>query len=165
MDHENKKSMRHPADYDTLDMNNKLIVNLRDLGHMLRFLFEGRGSQKRILIVLYENGVMRQSALTRWLGIRPGSASEVIGKLEHAGLVCRTPEKEDRRMINVELTEKGQIQAEQASRERRQRHDEMFSCLTEDEKKCFLELAEKLSEDWERRFSFSDQRGRGCGER
>ena len=31
-------------------IENRLIMNLRDSGHMIRFLFEGKGSQKRILI-------------------------------------------------------------------------------------------------------------------
>ena len=40
------------AHYQATDMNDKLIINLRDLGHIMRFLYEGKASQKRILIIL-----------------------------------------------------------------------------------------------------------------
>ena len=55
--------------YASLDRNNQLILNLRDLGRTMRNISEGRGSQKRILIVLMEEGPITQSALTARLGI------------------------------------------------------------------------------------------------
>lgn len=72
---------KQESKYQELDVDNKLIMNLRDLGHTLRILFEGKGSQKRILILLYEAEGMTQRELTEKLGVQPGSASEVIGKI------------------------------------------------------------------------------------
>lgn len=138
--------------YVSLDTNNKLIMNLRDLGHMLRFLFEGKGSQKRILILLYESGSMTQRELTEKLGIQPGSVSEVLGKLESAGLIRRTLSEADRRTTDIRLTFAGQDQAEEAVEKRRKRHQEMFSCLSEEEKATLLGLLEKLNEDWNSRY-------------
>ena len=46
---------------------------------------EGRGGQNRVLTILKEEGEMTQRALTERLGIQPGSASEIIGKLEKGG--------------------------------------------------------------------------------
>lgn len=143
---------RRDVDYHTLDVDKKLILNLRDLGHMIRFLFEGKGSQKRILIILQESGGMTQRELTERLGIQPGSASEVIGKLEHAGLLLRTPGSADRRTADLQLTEAGSIQAQAAAEQRRLRHQEMFSCLSEEEKEMLVVLAEKLNADWNRRY-------------
>ena len=68
--------------YEYLDTNNKLIWNLRDIGHTMRHISEGKGSQKRVLITLRETEGMTQRELTRRLDIQPGSVSEVIGKLE-----------------------------------------------------------------------------------
>lgn len=119
---------------------------------MIRFLFEGKGSQKRILIILFESGSMTQRELTVRLGIQPGSASEVIGKLEHAGLIRRTPGREDRRTVDIQLTEEGRIRAEEAFAARRLRHQEMFACLSEEEKLHLLALLEKLNADWDRRY-------------
>lgn len=146
------KDVRHMRMYTTMDLENKLIVNLRETGHMIRFLFEGKGSQKRILIILHESGGMTQRELTERLGVKPGSASEVIGKLESAGLILRTSSREDRRTTDIRLTEAGREKAEEALSQRKQRHQEMFSCLSEEEKADFLRLLEKLNADWDERY-------------
>lgn len=141
-----------PGNYNELDLDSRLVLNLRDLGHKLRFLFEGKGSQRRILIILYEIGKISQRELTEQLNIRPGSASEVIGKLESAGLIQRTPSQTDRRTADIQLTPAGQSQAKEALKQRKIRHKEMFSCMSEEEKKTFLALMEKLDADWVGRY-------------
>lgn len=141
------------AHYEQEDTNGKLVINLRDLGHGLRALSEGRGSQKRILIMLLETGPITQRELTQRLGIQPGSASEVIAKLENAGLVTRTESEADRRTVDITLTEEGRKQAEEAKTQRASRHGEMFAALSEEEKARLLSLLEKLNSDWERRFA------------
>ncbi|MGN0298346.1 MAG: MarR family winged helix-turn-helix transcriptional regulator [Lachnospiraceae bacterium] len=146
------KSILFTENYDAMQVNNKLIMNLRDLGHMIRFLFEGKGSQKRILIILRETGGMTQRELTERIGVKPGSASEVIGKLENAGFIERTPSQADRRTVNIRLTESGQVQAEEAARQREIRHQEMFACLSEEERNTLLALLEKLNADWDKRY-------------
>lgn len=146
------KDIRSLSSYDTMDMDKKLILNLRDLGHMLRFLYEGKGSQKQILIILQEAGNMTQRELTKRMGVQPGSASEVIRKLENAGLIQRTPSTADRRTTDIHLTKSGQVQAEDAARQRKIRHQEMFSCLSETEKDNLLALLEKLNGDWNSRY-------------
>lgn len=143
--------------YGAMDENSRLVLNLRDLGHMIRFLFEGKGSQKRILIILYETGQMTQRELTERLKIQPGSASEVIGKLENAGLIVRTPSREDRRTADIRLTQEGRLRAQEASRQRQRRHEEMFSCLSEEERETLLSLTEKLNADWDRRYRETDR--------
>lgn len=142
----------HEKRYHSLDMNNKLIWNFRDIGHFIRNLSEGRGSQKRILIILLETGNITQKELTERIGIQPGSASETIGKLENAGLIVRTESKDDRRTTNIELTDIGRLQAIEAAKEREERHQTMFSCLTEEEKEEMLMLLEKVNSDWKQRY-------------
>lgn len=138
--------------YKAADRNGKLIINFRDISHTMRFLYEGKGSQKRILIVLLETGEITQRVLTERLGIQPGSASEVIAKLENAGLIVRTSSTEDRRTTVVSLTEEGKKQAMEAGEQRERRHEEMFSCLSEEEKLQLLTLLEKINQDWEKRY-------------
>lgn len=132
--------------------DDKLIKNFRNLGHTIRFAFGGKGSQERILSVLYKKGNMTQRELTEHIGIQPGSASEVIGKLENAGWILRTPSSTDRRTADIELTDSGRIKAGEAIRRRSIRHQEMLSCLSEEEKEVLLTLTEKLNEDWNRRY-------------
>ncbi len=148
--------------YDELDIDDKLILTLRHVGHTIRFLFEGKGSQNRVLIILNESGSMTQKELTERMGVQPGSASEVIGKLESAGLIVRKPNPTDRRTVEVELTEEGKANADAARAARELRHKEMFSCLSDSEKETLLSLAEKLKSDWDSRYTGEEMRGKGC---
>ena len=150
--HEHHRPLRRPDNYAVSDIQNKLVINLRDPGHTLRSLFEGRGSQRRILIILQETGSITQRELTEKLGIQPGSASEVIGKLDAAGLIRRVPSETDRRTMDIQLTEKGRELAEEAAAKRQDRHQEMFACLSAEEQETLLALLEKLSADWDSRY-------------
>lgn len=152
MDHHKEHQMEHMAQYSSEDIDGKLVIGLRDISHTMRSLYEGRGSQKRILIVLSETGTITQRELTQRLGIQPGSTSEVIAKLENMGLVERTLSETDRRTADISLTEEGRGQAQEALRQRRQRHEEMFSALTDGEKEQLLSLLEKLNGDWAERY-------------
>lgn len=144
--------------YQAADENEKLIINLRDLGHIMRSQYEGKGSQRRILIILKEAETITQRELTERLGIQPGSASEILSKLESAGLISRTQNEADRRTTDVTLTDAGRELAEQALEQRQKRYMEMFSCLSEEEKQELLSLLEKVSADWRDRY-----RGGGHG--
>lgn len=147
--HHHERRMAH---YHAADRNDKLIINLRDLGHMMRFLYEGKASQKRILIVLQEEERITQRDLTERLGIQPGSASEILSKLEGAGLIARTQNEVDRRTTDVCLTDAGRKCAATALAQRQMRHEEMFSCLSEEEKQELLSLLERVCADWRTRY-------------
>lgn len=149
----NEHSAWNKEHYDMVNVNDKLIINLRDLSHTMRFLYEGKGSQKRILIVLDEiGGSITQRELTERLGIQPGSASEILAKLESSGFIIRTQNELDRRTTDVCLTDAGREVAAEALRQRQKRHEEMFSCLSEEEKQGLLSLLEKVCNDWRCRY-------------
>lgn len=155
--------------YELFDMNNKLIRNFWDISHTLRRISEGKGSQKRILMILREHGDITQRELTEYLEIQPGSASEVIGKLETAGLIKRVPSRTDRRTADVCLTEAGEAAAGEAYTKREQRHQKMFACLSEEEKQTLLGLLEKVNRYWNRQYHVNDaghiseDDRKGCG--
>lgn len=155
-----------PKRYEQLDCNNKLIWNFRDIGHTMRHISEGKGSQQRILIVLNETGPITQRELTQRLGIQPGSASEVIIKLEAAGLIERLPSEKDKRTTDVHLTEAGKIEAQRLGAVRTKRHERMFAALSDREKEELLNLLEKVNEDWDQEYrkESAEHRGRHCGE-
>lgn len=149
--------------YQDLDKNNRLIWNFRDISHTMRRISEGKGGQKRILILLLEDGATTQSALTQRLGIQPGSASEVLAKLEHAGLIRREPSASDRRTTDVLLTDEGRAAAEEARQQRMLRHDQMFACLSEDEKDSLLAMLEKINAAWAQQYGEGRPEGEGRG--
>ena len=138
--------------YETLDQNNKLIWNFRDIGHTMRQISEGRGSQKRILILLRETAGMTQKELTARLGVQPGSASEVLNKLEQAGLISRTPSETDRRTTDIRLTPDGEALAKDAAAQRAERHEQMFSVLSKEEKTTLIALLEKINAHWDQTY-------------
>lgn len=145
------KECRMPY-YHPVDINDELIRNLRDLSHVIHLLYEGKGSQKRILIILNEVGSISQRELTQRLGIQPGSVSEVLAKLEAAELIIRIPGILDRRTSEIQLTDRGKVLAEEAALQRKKRHEEMFACLTEEEKQNFLSIMKQVYSDWEVRY-------------
>ena len=140
--------------YKSFDTNNKLICNIRDMGHTVRTMSDGKASQSRILIVLNTEGAITQSKRTELLDVQPGTVSEVIGKLERAELIERTASENDRRTSELRLTEEGVAKAMQAIEARKNRYEDMFACLTESEKSDLLALLEKINEDWERRYGY-----------
>ena len=155
--------------YLTETVNGRLIIRLRNISHTMRSLYEGKGSQKRILMLLRETGTITQRELTARLGVQSGSASEVIAKLENMGLIARTLCETDRRTVNITLTEEGRRQAQEAMVQRQQRHVEMFSILSEEEKTQLLSLLDKINADWETRYQGSrahhrhhHEKGRHC---
>lgn len=141
-----------PKKYEQLDLNNKLIWNFRDIGHTMRHISEGKGSQQRVLIVLNETGPITQSELTQQLDIQPGSASEVIIKLESAGFIQRLPSEKDKRTMDVHLTSAGKIEAQRLSRIRFDRHERMFAALSGGEKEALLGLLERINADWDEQY-------------
>lgn len=138
-----------------MDINEELVHGLLDINHMMRMLYEGKASQSRILIILYEQKVMNQKDLTEFLGIKPGSVSEILSKLERAELIRRVHSEKDRRTMEISLTDEGKKLAKEAVERRQERHKQMFVCLAENEQKTLLSLLKKLDEDWRERFSFS----------
>ena len=142
--------------YKSLDQNNKLIWNFRDIGHTMRQISEGRGSQKRILILLWETRGMTQKALTARLGVQPGSASEVLNKLEQAGLIFRNPSETDHRTTDIRLTPDGEALAKEASAKRAKRHEQMFAVLSEEEKDTLIALLERVNAHWEQVYRHPD---------
>ena len=142
------------------DIHGRLVSNLREIGHTLRAVSEGKGSQKRILVVLSQSGAITQSELTERLGIQPGSASEVLGKLEAAGLITRAQSEADKRTTDVRLTEAGEAAAQEAYAQRMARNAQMFAFLSEQEKAALLALLERVNEAWDTLYRQDNAEGR-----
>lgn len=142
--------------YKHLDQNNKLIWNFRDIGHTMRQIAEGRASQKRILILLRETAGMTQKELTARLGVQPRSASEVLKKLEQADLISWTSSEADHRTTDICLTPAGEQLAQEAAVKRRERHEQIFSVLSEQEKDTLIELLERINAHWDTTYRQSE---------
>ena len=144
----------------SMDRNERLVHGLWDVHHKMRRLHDGKSSQSRILIVLREHEGMTQRELTDHLHVQPGSASEILSKMEQSGLITRTPNPSDQRTMDIFLTEKGVSLAAEAREQRKALYDQLFVCLSPEEQDTLLSLLEKMMSDWDTRFEISGERHR-----
>lgn len=147
---------QHP-NYEEMSIDEKIFALLNRLSRAGYGAPHGKNSQNLILKILSKSERMTQRELTAQLGIQPGSASEIIKKLESAGLITRQSNSEDRRTVDIALTDAGKAQAE-ASHSHHANHT-LFETLTDDEKQQLLTLLEKVSQDWHNRFRSESHHG------
>lgn len=139
-------------DYQKSNIDEKILINLRDTEHIIRSVFEGRVSQKKILILLNEVGKITQKKLTKKLRVKSASFTEILSKMEDSGLIKCTDSKKDKRTIDIKLTKEGKKEAILACTQMEDLYCEMFSCLDTTEKEQFLSILEKLNLDWDSRY-------------
>jgi DNA-binding MarR family transcriptional regulator len=66
------------------------------------------------LLALYENGPMPPSQIAKYIMVNSSTVTGIVDRLEQKGLVERSRISPDRRVITIELTEKGQQLAKNA---------------------------------------------------
>lgn len=104
-------------------------------------------TQDRVLYLLKYHDDMPQKQIQNILVIKPGSASEIMSKLESKGLIRRTKSEEDRRVVIVSLTEAGRERAAEIESGRFSR-ESAFAALSEEEQAELRQLLEKLLTSW-----------------
>lgn len=108
-------------------------------------------------ILMQEDGVSQKELVER-MDIRPSSLGELVDKLERQGCVERRPDETDRRVTRVFLTEQGRAFSADIATRRRERHEQMFAGLSEEEQAQLLALLQKLGD------SMQEQLGDACCE-
>ncbi len=101
--------------------------------------------QDEVLLLLTDYGPMSQKELQKRLQIRPGSASELISKLENKDLLLRSRDPADRRRVILTLTERGE---QLVGLFRKQPVETLFTALEEDERATLTAALEKLLDAW-----------------
>ena len=104
--------------------------------------------QGRVMALLKLQNEMSQKDLGYLLGIRNQSVSELIAKLEKAGYVEKSQAEDDKRVVKVKLTEQG-FEAANASEEKSQDQEDLFTCLTEAEQQQLSEYLGRLISELE----------------
>lgn len=112
----------------------------------------GRHGQNRVLAVLMMQDGTSQKDLAYLLGIRPQSLSEALAKLEESGMIERRHNEDDKRVVNVYLTDAGRGRARKVAEDRKKNAADVFSVLTEEEKDqlsaILAKLSAQLEEQW-----------------
>ncbi|MCD8396479.1 MAG: MarR family transcriptional regulator [Lachnospiraceae bacterium] len=123
----------------------KLDLRLHQCGHYLYHHTAGP-RQMTVLQLLQKNGPMSQQEIQEMLDIQAGSVSELISKLESKGFLMRQRDETDRRKVVISLTNRGQALEIKSQEEILSRR---YSSLDETQQEQFLELLDRLLNDWE----------------
>lgn len=131
-------------------------------------------AQGRVLALLRERGPVSQRLLMENLGVRSGSLSELLAKLERQGLIERTRDEEDKRGFIIALTAHGDALVVEHTLREKAASDILFAPLAEEEREQLRLLLQKLidawKEEWEEktgcpRHQHPHERIRHCGHR
>lgn len=129
--------------YDALSREDRLALQLHQLSRrMARNQPREKSGQGRILALLEQRGETSQRELMALTGVRSSSLSELLGKLEGAGLIQRTPCPSDLRTTLVSLTPAGR---QKAAGIRTAARRSPFQALDAAEQAQLLALLEKLN--------------------
>ena len=103
-------------------------------------------NQKRTILLLKKVKGVTATELGRFLDMRKGSLTSLIDSLEENGLVLREPQKSDRRMTLLFLTDAGEEYYRKLVERYTIKYQELFSVLPEAEIDRFLTGIEDVVE-------------------
>lgn len=139
-----------PSDSPEEARARRLLWDIGFCGQYLHFHSGGRSGRAAIICLLAKNGgQMSQQELGSYFELKPGSLSEILAKIENAGLIERTRNPEDRRQLTIRLTEKGIEEAAREQEGRNQFRRQAFACLSETEQEQLLDMLDKIRTHWE----------------
>lgn len=111
-----------------------LAIRLKTCGRFLYYQIGGKAGQQRILMRLSYRGPTTQKELQDYLEISSGALSEILQKMEDGGLILRTKSAEDKRQVNLLLTQEGRETAQSVGMHYHRTLDRMFECLSAEQK-------------------------------
>lgn len=80
----------------------------------LNKVYNVSAAQLNCLLALHENGPLPPSQIARYIMVNSSTVTGIIDRLEDKGLVKRMRTSPDRRVVTIELTETGEVLAENA---------------------------------------------------
>lgn len=109
-----------------------------------------RPGQNKVLKILnkQEDGCMLQQHLLKKLDIRAASLSELLQKLEKDDYITRARSNRGGNEIMVTITEKGRIGAIECELSEKERDEELFGCLDDEERMNLILVLNKLLATW-----------------
>ncbi len=145
---------------ENIEQKTRVIFLLEKYAHYIFHRFFEKPGRDRALRVLYESGTITQKVFAEKMSIRPSSSSEILSKMESEGLITRTPHDEDKRNINVTLTEDGKKLAVEMIRKQTEAARMTMLSLSPEELTTLEEILNKIIADWDERFG---DETRSCG--
>lgn len=106
---------------------------------------ESRGSL-RLLRKLAECDGLTARELAEMLDIRQPSLTEMLNRLEGAGVVKREPDQQDHRKVRIYLQDEGRGILERYREQRQQEVEYLNSVLTQQEQQLFCRVCDKMAD-------------------
>jgi DNA-binding MarR family transcriptional regulator len=103
-------------------------------------------SQVIILDFLTEKGACKMSDLAKVIGCTMSAVTGFVDKLIDLKFVTRERSSEDRRVVYVALSKKGEKIVEQIKQKREEVVNDLFGVLSQEEKKEYVRLLKKIYE-------------------
>lgn len=119
----------------------------------------GRG-QERLLRLLADHDGISNADITTALDIRPSSVSALVSKLEDIGVIERRASADDKRVMLIYLTDKGQTLIDTNRAVRDDMSDSFFKNLTDEEREQLNNILSKLIDNMENGDPMKDARQR-----
>ena len=135
----------------TLNPDERVVFSILKLSRAMRRCPPPRGEHPfppavgRLLECVAAVPGVSSRELCEALDLRPSSLSEILARAEGDGLLTRTVDEEDRRVMHIRLAEKGRSVVQEMEKARGEDAKKKAACLTEEEKLQFCALCEKLS--------------------
>jgi DNA-binding MarR family transcriptional regulator len=105
-------------------------------------VFRGQG---RVLAILKIKKEMSQKELGYLLDMRNQSLGEILGKLETAGYISRSPSEDDKRTALIRLTPLGENEADTEKQAQSEgAFDRVFACLEDSEQQALADYLSRL---------------------
>ncbi len=119
----------------------------RSMGQIWKNIFDEHfpGSQSYLVFILEQRGSMRMSELASALQLTAGAVTSASDKLIEHGYVERLRDEKDRRVVYLEITDKGRETMAELRLQGRQTMKTVFAHLDEEKLQQFIDTFEKAS--------------------
>ena len=96
------------------------------------------------LMTLSQNAPCRLSELSEKMNVSAPTITGIVDRLEKSGLVKRMPDDNDRRAINVDLTEEGKRLVKKLRITIQMKWEEMLEKIPQEDQENYLRILKKL---------------------
>lgn len=147
-----EKQEKEQENQQEMVRNQQLLGRFRRCAHLLHYRKAGQQGQLWLLQLLMEQPQLTQRELQDLSGLRSGSLSETLSKLEAKEYIIRVQNEQDKRNLDVRLSAQGRQAAESMAVEKEQLAEKLFGVLEGEEREQLGVILQKLLIAWEEGF-------------
>lgn len=97
-----------------------------------------------VLVFLNKRGKASMSDMASGLGVTTAAMTGIVDRLVRDGFISREHDRDDRRVVNIELTSKGSKMVKAMIEKRKQMIASIFGALTQEERNQYLGILMRI---------------------